>query len=427
MDRRSFLSTSTVAIVAPLVGIPAAVAADQPLGIPTNSGHLDKIATAARDNRMPLDFDAARFSGAAYDWLLQRGRTAHAFMIGEEHGIAENPKLAAHLFAALAPEGYRYVAVEVSPPMAIALDGALSRGASAFEHLLMNAEARVPFFGLREEADWLIAARAAAPGRKPFLWGLDYDLAADRYLLRQLAGRRKPRAAEATLEKLAAASAASWAKYEQTKNPQFVFSFAGDPELVEALERAWPQADKETRIIMETLRETLAINQLWNAGRGYDSNVRRAALMRANLLRYWREKQRRDPQARLFMKMGASHMVRGSNMSDVFDIGTLIPELVAETGGETFHLLVLPGPGTETANLDPTSFRYTPGKRNEYGEGTEIFDGAVLPGKFTLFDTGPLRPLARSADAGVSLALWRIIHGFDAVLIMTESHPSTNV
>jgi hypothetical protein len=422
MDRRTFLSA--VAVAAPLLSIPAAATADQTVAIPPSSGRLDELAAAALANRMPLEFDGAKFSGAGYDWLLQRGQKAHAFLLGEEHGIAENPKLAAQLFAALAPP-YRYLAIEVSPPMASALDDALGQGRSTLEQLLTNAESRVPFFGLREEADWLVAARAAAD--KPFLWGLDYDVAADRYLLRQLASRPKPPAAAAALDKLAAASAASWAKYDETKNPQFVFSFAGDPALVETVELAWPKADAESRLILATLRETLATNQLWAAGRGYDSNLRRSSLMRANLLRYWREKQRRDADARLFMKMGASHMVRGASMSDVFDIGTLVPELVAEVGGDTFHLLVLPGPGSDTANLDPTQFRYVPGKRDEYGEGTEMFDRAALPGRFTVFDTAPLRPLARSADVGVPLPLWRVVHGFDAVLIMTGSLPSTNL
>ena len=105
-------------------------------------------------------------------------------------------------------------------------------------------------------------------------------------------------------------------------------------------------------------------------------------------------------------------------MTDIFDIGTLVPELVAEQGGTSFHLLVLPGPGTQTANLDPSQFKYVPGNRDQYGEGMELFDKAIIPGKFTLFDTAPLRRIASSYRDPVPLPLWRVIHGFDAVLIM---------
>jgi len=137
--------------------------------------------------------------------------------------------------------------------------------------------------------------------------------------------------------------------------------------------------------------------------------------------------ERSDPDGRLLMKMGASHLVRGVNMSDVFDLGSLVPELLAAKGRTSFHMLVLPGPQSQTANLDPTSFRYVPGKRDQYGKGMELFDGAVIPGTFTIFDTAPLRPVASSYGGEIPLPIWRVIHGFDAVLVMTGSTPSSNL
>ena len=427
MDRRTFLSATAVAAAAPVVGVSAAA---QPAPAAPRPSRLDQLAEAAAEHRLALQYDGKRFSGPGYDWLLRQGSQAQAFLLGEEHGIAENPTLAAQLFTDLVPRGYRNVAIEISPPMADAVDAALAAAdPGALRHLFTAPESRVAFFGMREEADWLRSARAALPGAAPFLWGLDYEVAADRYLINQLKEASKPAAASAALMKLADASAASWAKYEQTRNPQFIFSFAGDPKLVEDLRAAWPAADGRSRLIMDTLERTLAINALWVAGKSYESNLVRAQFLRANLLRYWQAREHSDPDARLFMKMGASHLVRGVNMSDVFDLGTLLPELAALRGGRTFHLLVLPGPGTQTANLDPTRFVYAPGNRDEYGEGMEIFDKAILLGAamFTLFDTAPLRAIASSHAAGVPLPLWRVIHGFDAILVMTGSTPSSNI
>jgi len=425
MDRRTFLTATAAAATAPLAG-PADAAAKGPP--PTKVvEQFDRLRAAAAATRMPLIFDGLHFSGAGFDWLLKRGAEAHAFLVGEEHGIAENPKLAAALFAELAPHGYRHVAVEISPPMAAAVDNALTKGGTTLDRLLTAPESRVAFFGLREEADWLRAARAAAPPGRPFLWGLDYEVAADRYLLAQLHAKSKPAAASQALDKVIAASAGSWARYEAAKDPKFIYSFAGDPALVEAVEHVWPNRDAESRTILQTLRETLTINRLWGVGKGYESNLRRSRLMRANLLRYWKDTERRDPGGRLFIKMGASHLVRGVNMSDVFDVGTLVPELAAARDGTTFHMLVLPGPTSQTANLDPTKFLYVPGNRDEYGGGMDIFDKAILPDTFTLFDTAPLRPIASSSSGDVPLPLWRVIHGFDAVLVMTGSKPSLNL
>lgn len=427
MDRRTFLSATAVAAAAPLAGV-RAIAQAAPSGTPgPKPSPVDRIAEAAESSRLALNFDGRRFSGPAYDWLLERGSDAQAFLVGEEHGIAENPKLSAQLFTDLSHTGYRNLAIETSPPMASALAQSVADGSVAGVKRLVTApESRVAFFGLREEAELLVAAHGAIGGKAGWLWGTDYDVGADRFLIRKLKSKPKPRRAASSLAKLDAASNASWARYAETYNPQFIFSFAGDPGLVQAVRRDWPGADVESRSILDTLEATLSINKLWAQGKGYDSNLARSRLLRSNFLRYWRTKQRQDPQSRLLMKMGASHMVRGLSMSDVFDLGTFVPELVAAEGGSSFHMLVLPGPGTKTANLDPTKFLYVPGNRDEYGAGMDVFDKVVVPGTFTLFDTVPLRSLA-SSSVDVPLPLWRIIHGFDAVLILTGSTPSSNI
>jgi hypothetical protein len=427
MDRRMFLSAAAVAAAVPLLGTRAS-AQNPPAPAPTTPkpNRTRRLAEAMAANRMALDFDGSRFSGTGYDWLLKRGQEANAFLLGEEHGIAENPKLAAQLFTALVPAGYRHAVVEISPPMADFLDGVARRGGpTALRKALNDPDTRVAFFGLKEEADWLAQARAAVPGTAEVIWGIDYEVVADRHLIGELKSRQMPAGARAALARLEAASAASWAKYAATHNPQFIFSFAGAPKLVADLRSAWPGVDARSRVVMDTLEQTLAINALFVSGKGYDSNLLRSKLMRRNFLRYWRGKPDQD---RVFMKMGASHLTRGpSFLTDIFDVGSMVPELVAERGGESFSVMVLPGPGTQTASMDPSVFRYVPGNRDQYGEGMDLFDAGIIPGKFTVFDTAPLRPIAGSYSGEVPLPLWRVIHGFDAVLIMAGSHPSSNL
>ena len=93
----------------------------------------------------------------------------------------------------------------------------------------------------------------------------------------------------------------------------------------------------------------------------------------------------------------------------------------------TFSLLVLADPASETSNLDPTTFRYVPGRREQYQAGLEVFTGQPLAGGFALFDTRPLRRLARTGDRSLHPELVRTIHGFDAVLVMTGSTPAANL
>lgn len=428
MDRRTMLIGAGAAAMAgpALAAQPSAPPAPTPP--PPAPSRNARIATAAGANRHRLDFSNGTFSGPGWDYLLARGRESHFFLIGEQHGIAENPKLAAALFRALVPSGYANVAVEISPPMASEIDRVLrADGLAGFRRLYADPHSRTAFFGMREEAEWLAAARAAVPGTRPMLWGMDYEVAADPHLIRMLKAMRKPAAAVTALAALETASNAAWARYAETREIQHIYSFSGDPALVAALRAAWPGAGAAARRIMDTLQGTFEANQLWTQNRGWDSNARRGALMRANFLDYWHAEKAAGRAPRLMMKMGAYHMVRGLTGTDIFDLGTLVPELAAIEGKKAFQLLVLNGRGTQTAQLDPRTFRYANQPTDDFHTTLAPVLGQAFETGFTLFETAPLRGIARLGATGVEMELAQVVQGFDAVLVMTGSTPSSNL
>jgi hypothetical protein len=98
----------------------------------------ERITARAREHTHRLDYDGARFSGPGYDMLLEEGSGARFFCLGEEHGIAENPKLAAQLFSALTSAGYSKACVEISPPMAAELDRAARGGVEGLRALFTD-------------------------------------------------------------------------------------------------------------------------------------------------------------------------------------------------------------------------------------------------------------------------------------------------
>ena len=382
-----------------------------------------RVRSAARDSRVKLGFDGQRFSGAAYDWLVEQGRAAHFFALGEEHGIAENAKLAAQLFRDLVPAGYRNAAIEISAPMAREIDQVARSGMASLRSFLTTPGQQVAFFGMREEAEWLAAARSAVPATVPVLWGTDYEVGADRHLIGLLKNMRKPAGAQVALARLEAASAASWAEYARTRGPQHIFSFSGDPALVKAVRAAWPGAGPRSAELLDTLETTFEINRLYFARQGYASNALRAANLRANFLRQWRTAK----EPRTFLKFGATHVVRGLTQVGTFDMGSLVSELAATRGERSFHLLVLPGNDSRTAVFDPSDFAYKPSApKDMYQQGLSWMIDEAWPEAMTLFDTAKLRPAvysARTADP----ELVRAVFGFDAVLVMSRSTPSTNL
>ncbi|MFB9372489.1 hypothetical protein ACFFUB_00810 [Algimonas porphyrae] len=389
----------------------------------------DRVTEAAKANRYRIEKSGDIFSGDGWDRLLAEGRQSQFFLLGEEHGIAENPQLAAALFTDLSESGYSRFAIEVSPFMAARMDDALAEGGlDGLKELFAEPGGQPAFFGMAEEAEMLATVRGNLADAPDVLWGTDYEVLGDRQMLRALEAMPKPEAAAVALSALRAESDAGWAKYEETRSPQFVFSFSGDPQRVRDVEAAWLDRSVDAAWILDQIEETLEINRLFVTGQNFASNKRRADHLVANFLRHWRVElaDGRSPEPRVFAKYGASHLVRGRNSNGVFDLGTTLPELAALEGRPSVSLFVLPGQGSSVAVFDPTAMTFRDGApKDGYGAGMGPLYDAAFDSGYTLIDLRPLRAvLTRTTDPDL-VALARTIHGFDYVLIMTGSTPSS--
>lgn len=388
-----------------------------------------RLTEAAREHRARLEFDGSEFSGPALDQMLDAARDAQFFLIGEEHGIAENPQLAAQLFETLVSDGYEKLAIEISPPMASIIDGVIrDDGIDGLRTLFASPGGEPAFFGMREEAELIVAARNALPEASEVLWGLDYEVASDRPLLRALSDSQRPAAADQPLSTLIAASREAWAKYEETGSPQYIFSFSGEPALVEAVRQAWPAADNQARQILDTLQATLQINQSWTTGRGWESNAQRAALLRSNFLDHWLHAKQDGNAPKVMIKLGANHVVRGRNNTATFDVGTLLPEIAAIENGRSVSVMVLPGKDSPTAVLNPSSWTYEskPAKDN-YARGIEALTDAAYSDVYTLIDLAALRPVVGTSIDRYGAEVARVVHGFDMLLVLSGSTASSEL
>jgi len=386
-----------------------------------------RLAARAAENRYAVTFQNGTFSGPGWELLLAEGRKSRFFLVGEEHGVAEIPAVVRELFRALQPDGYRHLAIEISPPMASVLDEQ-ARGADGLQKLSSFYREHPPgvaFFTLKEEAELLVAARAAVPGSMPVLWGLDYEVMADQFLFERMRHKAPDGPAKAAAEALYAQSTAAFKTVTTEKNPAAFFSFANEPEVLNGLRQAWPNPDPESAQALDVIGETLAINRAFVENHNWESNERRAQLNRRNFLRHWTEDRAAGPAPRVLFKMGASHMLRGRNVTEVFDIGNLVSEMAAAEGSQSFHLLVAGGAGTQHAIFNPMSLAYEAVPVDLAAEeGLQTITGQALPEGFTLIDLRPLRPLFSAARAKtVDPELMRMVHGFDAILILTGSHP----
>jgi erythromycin esterase-like protein len=387
----------------------------------------ERLAARAGENRYAVTFKDGAFSGPGWDLMLSQGRKSRFFLVGEEHGIAEVPAVVRELFRALEPAGYRHLALEISPPIAKALDET-ARGTDGFQKLLRfygDNPPGVVFYSLREEAELLVAARAAVPsGRDPVLWGLDYEMMADRFLLDGVRRRAPAGPAKAAAEALYEKSVAAFKTVKETGNPGAFFSFSNPPELLADLRRAWPHPDPESALVLDVMEETLAINHFYATEKYLDSNQRRADLMRREFLRYWNAEKTNPP--RVMFKFGGNHMLRGRSMVEIYDLGNFLFELAAAEGSQAYNVLLVGGAGTEHAIFNPVKLTYEPAPVELTAEKyMQPIVSQTLPEGFTLIDLHALRPLFSAERAKtVDPELMRIVHGYDALLILSGSHPS---
>ncbi len=383
----------------------------------------DKLFQTIAQITQPLEYENKEFSGEAWKTLLAEGKKAQFFLLGEEHGIAENPELASQLFNHLIQENYRHLIIEVSPQIAQIMEQAIAvDGLSGIQKLFSTPGGEPAFFGMAEEAQMLVDIKANLPDDANVFWGVDYEVASDRQLLGLLQKQDVPEKAIPALNALIAASEQSWQQYHEKKNPQFIFSFSGDPELVAQLRADWDAPTPEVDWILDELEQTLSINQYWVKGQGWQSNQARVDLLRQNFLRHWHAVETNPPK--LMAKLGASHLMRGLSSNRTFDLGTLLPELAEIVGGHSVSMMVLPGADSQVAVLDPVNwvFRKAPAK-DAYHRGLEDLYAHAENG-MTLIPTKPIRPLINHQLAKQKPELKRAVFGFDYILIMTGSTPS---
>lgn len=388
----------------------------------------DSLPALLRANRHAMQSRAdGTLTGPGADLLVNAGRDAQFFLIGEEHGVAEVPLVTAALFRALVPHGYRHLAIETGDVLAAALNRAIVADSSGDVYLrfLRDHWPGAPFYNWREDASLLRSAIAAAGGKKDVLWGLDYDIMADRYALRRLRDIAPNPAARMMAEAVILRADSALDKAMATQNPGLIFMFGGPTDVYVQLRRAYapPPGSEDDRII-RLMEETRAINELFVSKQVYQSNQRRALLNKQRFMRYLQDaRNERGTLPRVMLKFGASHMMRGRTFANVFDLGSLASEVADASGSRSFGVLMVSGAGSAHAQIDPRVMRSVevPAEYAEQDWARPFFDAANTQG-WTVYDLRALRPRVPSL-ANLPQRTLQVLYGFDAFVVLTGSGP----
>ena len=412
-----------------LLAVLAGLVAVGPVPLPAQDTLLTRLLIA---NRYPLTLEEGRLAGQGGRWLVEQGNGARFFLVGEEHGVGPMPGLVEALLRELRPAGYNTFAIEVSPLQGARLD-ALARApnsGAALDSLLTSWFTMIPFYSLAEERKLLASAMAPHGGLPAMrIWGLDYDISADRMYLRELE-KLAPPGGRATVQRARELADSGFAHFVANRDPSRAFAWSAPDSVFAALRAAF--GNKPTgraAKIIDVFERTARINRLFLSGRGYESNLDRSAFLRQNFAAELGAAEAAGQRPRVLFKFGGSHMMRGFNYTHTLDIGTAAAVAAEARGERSFGLLVLGGTGTRTARMVITKGQYEP-------VGTAEIDGvnyawlrpALPESGWVVFDMREVR-LAYLSRRGQPLTAIqdRFFHAYDAIVVLTGSTPATNI
>ena len=388
-------------------------------------------------HRYPLTLENGRLGGEGARVLSDEAKASEFVLVGEDHGLAEMPRFVDALFRLVAPHGYRHLAVEAGP----LTERYLTRMASgadaqkAFADFNREHPFALPFYSWREEAEMLESAvRIVGPATREPIWALDQEfILSSSVHLERLVELAPNARARAVATEYADKAKTEFARMVEAKNPGLVFLASAAADDFKRLGEAFHAAPgTEAARILDELEVSWEIYQKNFTGRGFDSNQQRADLMKRHLMQYYdraRAIEKAPPKA--VFKFGAYHMKRGRSFINVYDVGNLVSELAAANGSRSFHVLAVAAKGTQNTYLP---FVGVDADRQKAYDAVAAFDfmdvkplvGAALGGSWTLVDLRPVRPLLAARKLGaLDRGLEETIWGYDAVVVIPESHAST--
>jgi hypothetical protein len=277
-------------------------------------------------------------------------------LIGELHLTAEIPLFTARLLEALRPAGYSTYITETGPESTrLLMEAMRAGGVAAGEALLTRFPLSIVFLDHREELR--VAAEAQALGYD--VWGIDQEFKdSPRLLLHRLTELASDRTAQELVDRMLEPETMTADRVIATAQRRDKFLDRAGSEEFDALDAAFPDEASESGRIVQQLRVSAEIYQLW-VTRRYESNVARADLMKRNYLAHLsRSGETPLSGRRALIKIGNVHAGRGLTPVQQLDIGNFSSELAIARNGESFHVMMLAAGGVEQDNTFLGSFEW---------------------------------------------------------------------
>lgn len=372
----------------------------------------DALQKLIASNSYSLRLEENRLAGEGAELILYEISRSDFFLVGEDRGLAEIPKITAAIYLQAFQMGLRFnhVAIQTSSGTAAKLQE-IAGDANAVEQMRLYLPAlKGPFpqYGYKEEFEFLRQVMARAESREYILWGVGLDpLPNTQLMFRELAPFAVDDKAKKTLLKYQKA-----AEKEEQKiaGLEGLFLIKAPETMWEELALVFP-AETEGAILLDRLKTRTAIyKQSLDSSRLSLVQNMTQGFMRDEFKRYYGlAEEESDKSPKVLIKMEGSLLSRGKiGLSSVESFGKYVQDFALEKGKKTFHVWMMAGTGLEK-NMDGNASTERP--ENELsllfkavGEGTKVVD--LRPVKAKLQEISSVPP-----------SVAQIIREYDALII----------
>jgi len=367
-----------------------------------------------RQNRYALAANGTQFSGAGWDKLRASVQKSQFVLLGEDHGLAQVPQLAAAIAQVLRPAVF---VAEVDPYVAQEATRLVAQPGPATAYLRRYPEA-LCFFDLAEEYELVRTLRA----QQVRLVGIDQvfcTTSAPFYA--RLAELVKAKPTKAYLQRQAKAFEAQNQRYEKLGQDDYVMT-------------TQPQSAVDSLLLLTKPESPAAQKMAQDYAASYaiyktQAHQARVNLMKQNLLQALRPYQTPTGLAapKMLFKFGANHLARGLSQSvkgEFYDVGNLVQNLADAAGQRSLHLYIIGRQGQQVESDNPNFPDRRVGKYTLENAGLQAFVDQATGPEWVVIDLRPARRAITTGKLLVNQFMQRSILGYDYLIVIPETTAS---
>ena len=275
------------------------------------------------------------FKGNGADTLKKYIQRSQFFMIGEEHNMKELQDFTASVIPFLKSCGYNNLALEIGPVAAMKLNSLYRsrKGLAAFNTKYFQYLSGAPFGFFEGREEERFSNRAFENGLK--IWGIDFEnYNASLFIIDELYGQSKKSSDLDEMYKNSRLVIIDGYERDRSEKKHHLATTLLHSESIKSFFDKVSTSPK----IREIIRQQILSWKIYEQ-ESKNNWYPRVENMKENFVANYKKVAAKEKEPKVFVKMGAVHIARGTSSSGFQELGNMLYELSKFNGTKTFSVI----------------------------------------------------------------------------------------